>query len=257
MNGMLSAIKAFVLKNRPAYKDYLGNGKYDIKKLPEECVPDSINDNIIMAQSTADAAQSTADAAQSTANTAQNTANAAKSTADEALSTADEALSTANNRLMVYGESTETTVTIDSLGSSDSGASVRNLGALNIENGSRISLVASDMYRAENVWNGYSRSFILNMSSIVGNKQVELTLLPDGNVKIVNHTGINLTNVTITYHKIEVRNTYSNIISGVWLPPYLCCSCIYLVSSVHTNNGYPVYKITVDNTGTLKATKVT
>ena len=42
MNNMLSAIKAFVLKNRPAYKDYLGNGKYDIKKLPEECLPDDV-----------------------------------------------------------------------------------------------------------------------------------------------------------------------------------------------------------------------
>lgn len=32
MNSLLSSIKAFVLKNRPAYKDYLGNGKYDVKK---------------------------------------------------------------------------------------------------------------------------------------------------------------------------------------------------------------------------------
>ena len=63
MNSLLSAIKSFVLKNRPAYKDYLGNGKYDVKKLPEECVPDSVIDNIRKAQSTADAAQSTADAA--------------------------------------------------------------------------------------------------------------------------------------------------------------------------------------------------
>ena len=46
MNSLLSAIKAFVLKNRPAYKDDLGNGTYDVKKLPEECLPDSLNDNI-------------------------------------------------------------------------------------------------------------------------------------------------------------------------------------------------------------------
>ena len=55
MNNLLSAIKAFVLKNRPAYKDYLGNGKYDVKKLPEECVPDSVIDNIRKAQSKMDA----------------------------------------------------------------------------------------------------------------------------------------------------------------------------------------------------------
>ena len=213
-------------------------------------IPQRYVDGLEETTANANQALETATAAKSTADTAKSTANAAQSKADEALSTA-------NKRLMVHGESTETTVTIDSLGSSGSGASVQNLGALNIENGSRISIAASDMYRAENVWNGYSRLFTFNMSGIVGNKQVELTLLPDGNVKIVNHTGINLKNVTITYHKIEVRNTYYNMTSGVWLPPYLCCSCIYLVSSVHTNNGYPVYKITVDNTGTLKATKVT
>ena len=74
MNGLLSAIKAFVLKNRPAYKDYLGNGKYDIKKLPEECVPDSVNDKIRSAQSTANNAQRTADDAQRTASNALSTA---------------------------------------------------------------------------------------------------------------------------------------------------------------------------------------
>lgn len=42
MNGLLAAIKAFVLKSRPAYKDDLGNGKYDVNKLPEECLPDDI-----------------------------------------------------------------------------------------------------------------------------------------------------------------------------------------------------------------------
>ena len=82
MNSMLSSIKAFVLKNRPAYKDDLGNGKYDVKKLPEECVPDSVNYKIRSAQSTADAAQSTANAAQSTADEAKSAADAAQSTAE-------------------------------------------------------------------------------------------------------------------------------------------------------------------------------
>lgn len=53
MNSLLSAIKAFVLKSRPAYKDYLGNGKYDIKKLPEECIPDSLDNKIKIVQSSA------------------------------------------------------------------------------------------------------------------------------------------------------------------------------------------------------------
>lgn len=96
MNSTLSAIKAFVLKSRPAYKDYLGNGKYDVKKLPEECVPDSVNDDIKKVRSMADKAQITADAADSRANLAQNEANSAKSTANAAQSTANSAQSTAN-----------------------------------------------------------------------------------------------------------------------------------------------------------------
>ena len=81
MNSLLSAIKAFVLKNRPAYKDYLGNGKYDVKKLPEECVPDSVNNKIRIAQSTANDAQSTANDANRKARDAQSTASDALSTA--------------------------------------------------------------------------------------------------------------------------------------------------------------------------------
>ena len=110
MNSLLSAIKAFVLKSRPAYKDYLGDGKYDVKKLPEECVPDSVNNKIGRAQRKADSAYNEArramtnaddawniaNEAWSTANTAKSTADAAKSTADAAKSTADAAQSTAN-----------------------------------------------------------------------------------------------------------------------------------------------------------------
>ena len=70
MNGLLSAIKSFVLKNRPAYKDYLGNGKYDVKKLPEECVPDSVNDKIGRAQRKADSAYGKADSAYDEASSA-------------------------------------------------------------------------------------------------------------------------------------------------------------------------------------------
>lgn len=191
------------------------------------------------------------------ANQALETATAAQSTANTAKSTADEALSTANKRLMVYGKSTETTVTIESLGSSNTTTNRQNLGALNIENGSRISLTASDLYRDEGVWNGTKYTFNLYTKAGVSNGKVSLELLPNGTVLIYNHSAMDLTNVAITYHKIEVQNTYYNITSGVWLPPYLCCSCIYLVSSVHTNNGYPVYKITVDDTGTISATEVT
>ena len=203
MNSLLSAIKAFVLKNRPAYKDYLGketktvnakivyidsssmrgqivdssftafvlgkeyevtidneskkytasqitvNGntlvgledtswqvsviesgyadivwssdefsfttmtisqyntvteyKYDIKKLPNECVPDEVNGSIKKAQNTAYAARSKAnsayshaDSAYSLANTANTAVNTAKTKADSAYSLANTANTAAN-----------------------------------------------------------------------------------------------------------------------------------------------------------------
>ena len=117
MNSLISAIKAFVLKNRPAYKDDLGNGKYDVKKLPEECIPDSVNTNIRKAQNKADSAYSEASAAmtnaddawsiandawnlayeaRSTANIANTAANTAKTTADSAYSLANTANTAAN-----------------------------------------------------------------------------------------------------------------------------------------------------------------
>lgn len=110
MNSLLSAIKAFVLKNRPAYKDYLGNGKYDVKKLPEECVPDSVNANIRTAQNKADSAYDNADLAYSEAESsydkailAYDKANAAQSTANEAQSTANEAIDIGRKWTKPYG----------------------------------------------------------------------------------------------------------------------------------------------------------
>ena len=99
MNSLLSAIKAFVLKNRPAYKDYLGNGKYDVKKLPEECVPDSVNNNIRTAQNKADSAYDKANLAYSEAESAYDRATLAYDKANEAQSTANEAQSTANEAI--------------------------------------------------------------------------------------------------------------------------------------------------------------
>ena len=95
MNSLLSAIKAFVLKNRPAYKDYLGNGKYNIKKLPEECLPDSVNDNIRMAKRKADSAYNEAHSAYNKADSAYNKASSAYNKASSAY---DEA-SDINSRL--------------------------------------------------------------------------------------------------------------------------------------------------------------
>lgn len=80
--------------------------KYQTKKLDKSLLPDGVESGIETANtkaatalSAAQAAQNTANKAISDANTAQSTANAAKSTADTAKSTADTAKSTADTAL--------------------------------------------------------------------------------------------------------------------------------------------------------------
>ena len=69
--------------------------KYQTKKLDKSLLPDGVESGIKAANTKATDALSAANAAQTTANTAQSTANAAKSTADTAKSTADTALARA------------------------------------------------------------------------------------------------------------------------------------------------------------------
>lgn len=110
LTQILKVIRDLVMRNRPCYRDYLGNGQYKTKLLPEYLLPDFLRKNVVAskaevqsaaakATTAADAAQSTADAAQSTANAAQSTANTAKSTADAAQATASAAQTTANSAI--------------------------------------------------------------------------------------------------------------------------------------------------------------
>ena len=85
MNNLLTAIKAFVLKSRPAYKDYLGDGKYDVKKLPEECLPDSVSKGIKKAQSGAESAWYKAESAWYKAESAWYKADAVSGIVDNAI----------------------------------------------------------------------------------------------------------------------------------------------------------------------------
>ena len=80
--------------------------KYDIKKVPQELIPDTIARSAYVAKvktkaddafNKADAAQAAADTAKTTATNAQNTANAAQNTAGNAQNTANAAQNTAEN----------------------------------------------------------------------------------------------------------------------------------------------------------------
>ena len=96
LTQLLKVIRDLVMRNRPCYRDYIGNGQYETKLLPEYLLPAFLRKNVVAtktevqsaadkATAAADAAQATADAAQSTANTAQTTANYAKNLANLAI----------------------------------------------------------------------------------------------------------------------------------------------------------------------------
>ena len=125
LKNVLTAVRDMIMRNRVAYKDYLGtdeNGNkiYDTKLVPVELLPNipskllpktlatkrevqaveyTANDALstaYTAQTAANNAQSTADNAQAAANTAKSTANTANTTAENAKTTANAAKTMAN-----------------------------------------------------------------------------------------------------------------------------------------------------------------
>lgn len=224
MNSLLSAIKAFVLKSRPAYKDYLGNGKYDVKKLPEECVPDSVNDDIIKVRSMANLAQITADAAR-------NTADVARSTADE-IKNAVQPTDTYNNGIKIK----------------------TYIGFKNILDKSGAPIMSSDT----------DGCIYLNKSSdqtgvnlVIGYRDNSDNLA--GMCASIGKDGLTLSENSKIYAQIK-PSTYGPIISiynddNRAYVEFTKDACLVLPS--YTTNSTKKFKITVDDTGTISATEVT
>ena len=260
---------------------------YKTKLLPEYLLPAFLRKNVVAtktevqsaaatataakdaansAQSTADAAQtaansaqSTADAAQTAANTAQTTANAAKTAADNAQTTANAAQSTASAKFQLMQQTTvKTTATIGTV-SYNADSSVKGL---NIAVGSTIKVTAADgAFSGTVIWNAPYRNIDI-YNNATGRKigLLTLELLQDGETyKFTNRTaGMTLSNLVIEYKKVEIPKTISTArSSGAWLPPYLIANCLYLTKDSADSGLATLYRITVDDTGTLKATEVT
>lgn len=224
MNSLLSAIKAFVLKSRPAYKDYLGNGKYDIKKLPEECVPDSVNDDIKTVRSMADNAQFYA-------NKAYDIGYRAKSTADKIMN-AVQPTDEYNNGIKIK----------------------TYIGFKNILDKSGAPIMSSDT-------NG---CIYLNKSSdqtsvnlVIGYRANSDNLT--GMCASIGKDGLTLSENSKIYAPVK-PSTYGPIISiynddNRAYVEFTKDACLVLPS--YTPNSTKKFKITVDDTGTISATEVT
>ena len=99
LTQILKVIRDFVMRNRPCYRDYLGNGQYKTKLLPEYLLPTFLRQNVVATKTEVQSAADKATAAEDAAYTAQSTADNAQSTANTAKSTAEAAQSTANTAL--------------------------------------------------------------------------------------------------------------------------------------------------------------
>ena len=112
LKNILTVVRDMIMRNRVAYKDYLGtdeNGNkiYDTKLIPVELLPNipskllpktlATKREVQAVKITATNAQTAADNAQATANDAQTTANDAQTTANDAQTTANNAKTAADN----------------------------------------------------------------------------------------------------------------------------------------------------------------
>ena len=114
LKNILTVVRDMIMRNRVAYKDYLGtdeNGNkiYDTKLIPVELLPNipskllpktlATKREVQAVKITADDALSTATNAQTAADNAQATANDAQTTANDAQTTANDAKTTAENAI--------------------------------------------------------------------------------------------------------------------------------------------------------------
>ena len=231
---------------------------YNTKLLPEYLLPTFLRKNVVVSKSEVQKAQTTADNAQAAADNAQNTADNAKAAADNAKAAADNAQSMAYSKFQLMKQTTvKTTTTIGTIRNSVGSVSVKGL---NIAVGSVIKFTADGNVSGSAVWDRPSK--IISINNIHGGTlyQLQLELLQDGQTyRFTNQTTSTiLSNLVIEYEKVIIPKTANpSRQEGAWLPPYLIANCLYLTEASTTSSNATLYRITVDDTGTLKATEVT
>lgn len=257
LTQILKVIRDLVMRNRPCYRDYLGNGQYKTKLLPEYLLPAFLRKNVVATktevQSAAAKATTAADAAQTTADNAQTTANAAQSAANAAQATAS-----AKFQLMRQ-TTVKTTATIGTVSSLEGSGPVSVKG-LNIAVGSTIKFTADGGLSGTAVWDSTDITIYMRTAAPGPGFSLSLALLQDGETyRFTNQTtATTLSNLVIEYEKVIIPQTvYPSRASGAWLPPYLIANCLYLTKDPAGSASTTLYRITVDDTGTLKATEVT
>ena len=203
-----------------------------VVKIDEKYLPDTV------------ATKSDVEAAQTTANNAQTTANAAKTAASAKLQ-------------LMQQNTVTTTTTIGTIRASAGSVPVKGL---NIAVGSTIKFTADNNVSGKTVWDSPMKKIDMTNSAGVALCLLRLELSHDGETyNFINETMSSiLSNLVIEYEKVIIpKITYPTRNEGAWLPPYLIANCLYLTQQQTNTSSAKLYRITVDNSGTLTAKEVT
>ena len=236
--------------------------RYKTQLLPEYLLPAFLRKNVVAnkaeVQSAVANAVAAADNAQTAADNAQTAADNAQTTADNANTAAGIAQSLAYAKFQLMKQTTvKTTTTIGTIRNSIGSVNVKGL---NIAVGSIIKFTADGNVSGSAVWDRPEKVIDIKNTHGATICNLDLSLLHDGQTySFTNQTaGSILSNLVIEYEKVIIpTSAFTSRMEGAWLPPYLIANCLYLTKASTTSTSAKLYRITVDDTGTLKATEVT
>ena len=226
--------------------------KYDIKKVPQELIPDTIARSADVAKvetkaynafNKANAAQSTANAAKTAANNARTAADNAQSTANTAKTAADNAQAAANTAKL-WGHGNRDYQAIAATVTLDSGTHYESLPG-------GYHLIVGEEYKSDilsfdsETWDG-ERMMFNNLAS-------NITIYWDTERMEYVTSSLNMRQFTFS----GLFLPQPNIAEGKFmvLPPYAVAKNVVLNSS--TPGSTKQFLVTVDDAGTLSATEVT
>lgn len=201
-----------------------------VTPMAEEYLPENL-----ATKSEVEAAQTTADTAQSTANAARSTANAAQSTANSIVPAA------ASNGVVAVKTITDIGV-ISGLSSSKKEYKAKGL---NIKANSTVTVTAELFGSVSMIWDGYSAEATFPSNG----PEIYLSYQVSTDTYTLETTGP----ISFTVEKMEYTEVPVSA-PRVFALPYLQFSHILLYSNSGTGK---LFKITVDDSGTLTATEVT
>ena len=226
--------------------------KYDIKKVPQELIPDTIARSVDVAnvKTKADDAFNKANAAQTSANAAGTVANAAKTAAENAQTAANNAQTAADNAqaaantAKLWGHGNRDYQAIAATVTLDSGTHYESLPG-------GYHLIVGEEYKSDilsfdsEMWDGERMMFndLRNSITIYWDTERMEYVTSSPNMRQFTFSGLFIPQPNIAEGKFMV------------LPPYAVAKNVVLNSS--TPGSTKQFFVTVDDTGTLSATEVT